>query len=133
MKFSGRFDRLFALQGCLPAAFSLIVLVAAVGVGGCANELIKGDFDRQMELSDLDDPSPTIRIMAAKWAGDNKVVEATGPLVDMLNDEDQAVRFYAIEALRRIAGKDYGYKYQDRADLRAEAVGRWRKATKTTE
>lgn len=71
--------------------------------------------------------------MAAKWAGDNKVVEAIGPLVELLNDEDRAVRFYAIEALHQITGKDYGYKYQDRAELRAEAVARWRKEMKTTE
>jgi hypothetical protein len=80
-----------------------------------------------MGLSDLEDPNPTVRIMAAKWAGDNKVLEATGPLVDLLSDEDKAVRFYAIEALRCITGKDLGYKYQDRPDLRAEAVERWRK------
>jgi len=128
MKFPGCFDRLFIWRGCSSAAFLFLVLLAVLGAGGCAN-----DFERPMGLSDLGDPNPTVRVMAAKWACDNKVVEAAAPLVNLLSDEDQAVRFYAIEALRCITGKDLGYKYQDRPDSRAEAVERWRKELSLTE
>jgi len=128
MKFPGRFDMLFTWRGGWFAAFLFAVLLAAIGIGGCAN-----DFERPMRLSDLDDPNPTVRVMAAKWACDNKVVEAAAPLVNLLSDEDKAVRFYAIEALRCITGKDLGYKYQDSSSSRAEAVERWRTELSLTE
>jgi HEAT repeat protein len=83
-----------------------------------------------MQLSDLQDPNPTVRIMAIKWAGDHKVSLAVPQLVDFLKDEDRSVRFYAIEALRRITGTDKGYDYKASPELRAEAVGRWREFLK---
>ena len=86
-----------------------------------------GGPKRVIGLSDLESPHPTVQIRAAKWAGDNGVPEAVGKLVDMLEDEDRAVRFYAIGSLRRITGEDYGYDYKASAASRAEAVKRWRK------
>jgi hypothetical protein len=90
-------------------------------------------FDRKMGLSDLDDPNPTIRIMAVKWAGDNKVQSAVPRLVELLQDEDESVRFYAIEGLRRITGTDNGYDYKAGPQRRAEAVERWRQYLKSQE
>ncbi len=83
-------------------------------------------FDRKMGLSDLDSPNPAVRIMAIKWAGDNKASSAIPRLVDFLHDEDTSVRFFAIEALRRITGTNNGYDYKASPQLRAEAVERWR-------
>ena len=90
-----------------------------------------GPFDRKMGLSDLDNPNPTVRIMAIKWAGDNKASSAIPQLVDLLQDEDTSVRFFAIEALRRITGTDNGYHYKASPQLRAEAVERWRESLKS--
>ena len=95
-------------------------------LGGCGSL-----FDRKMQLSDLQDPNPAVRIMAIKWAGDNKVSSAVPQLVNSLQDEDRSVRFYAVEALRRITGTDNGYDYKANPKLRAEAVGRWREYLKT--
>jgi hypothetical protein len=87
-----------------------------------------GPFNRKMLLSDLDSPNPAVRIMAIKWAGDNKASSAIPRLVDFLQDEDASVRFFAIEALRRITGTDNGYDYKASPQLRAEAVERWRES-----
>jgi|SRR5271170_12494 len=46
-------------------------------------------------------------------------------LVVDLNDDDPAVRFYAIEALRRLTGDDFGYRYYEDEDGRAAAVAKW--------
>jgi hypothetical protein len=93
-----------------------IVLVLA----GCDS------LNREFGLSDLNSPDPKIRIMAIKWAGDNKVSPAVPQLVDFLQSEDKAVCFYAIEALRRITGTDHGYDYKAAPHHRAAAVKRWR-------
>ena len=93
---------------------------------GCSNS-----FDRKMGLSDLESPNPTVRIMAIKWAGDNKVSSALPQLVDLLQDEDRSVRLYSIEALRRITGTDCGYDYKTAAHVRAVAVKRWHQFLKT--
>lgn len=85
-----------------------------------------GPFDRKIGLSDLDSPNPAVRIMAIKWAGDNKASSAIPRLVDFLQDEDTSVRFFTIEALWRITGTNNGYDYKARPQLRAEAVERWR-------
>ena len=98
------------------------VLVIIAGCGGPSN--------RKMQLSDLQDPDPTVRVMAVKWAGDNKISSAVPQLVDFLQDEDPSVRFYAIEALRRITGTDNGYDYKAGPKPRAEAVERWREYIK---
>jgi len=96
----------------------LLVLTLA----GCGDS-----FNREMGLSDLESPNPAVRIMAIKWAGDNKVWAAVPRLVDLLEDEDASVRFYAVAGLRRITGSDEGYDYKSGAVERAAAVGRWRK------
>ena len=90
-------------------------------------------FNREMGLSDLEDPNPTVRIMAIKWAGDNKVSAAVPQLVNLLEDEDPSVRFYAIEGLRRITGTDNGYDYKSSALQRAAAVRRWQKLVEQNE
>lgn len=102
------------------AAATLVLL------SGCG-----GPFDRKMRLSDLDSPDPAVRIMAIKWAGDSKASSAVPRLVDFLHDEDASVRFFAVEALRRITGTDNGYDYKASPQLRAEAVERWREFLKS--
>ena len=79
-------------------------------------------------LAALEDDNPAVRIRAIKWAGQNEVSAAVPLLVDRLTDEDQAARFYAIQSLRRITGKSYGYDYKSDARKRAEAIERWRQS-----
>lgn len=53
---------------------------------------------------------------------------AVHKLVDLLDDSDRGVRMYAIMALERLCGEDYGYRYYESAARRAPAVERWREA-----
>lgn len=99
-----------------PGCWVLIILMLT----GC------GSFDRKFGLSDLESPDTRVKIMAIKWAGDNKISPAVPQLVDFLQNEDKPVRFYAIEALRRITGTDHGYDYKAAPHIRAAAVKRWR-------
>ncbi|MEE8380071.1 MAG: HEAT repeat domain-containing protein, partial [Gammaproteobacteria bacterium] len=102
------------------SAWTVLVLT------GCSDP-----YEQSIGFSDLENSNTAIRIMAIKWAGDNKVSSAVPRLVVFLQDEDAAVRFYAIEALRRITGTDNGYDYKSNPRLRAKAVEQWRKFLKS--
>jgi hypothetical protein len=95
-------------------------IIWLVFLAGCSANM------QPVGLSDLENRDPAQRIRAIKWAGENKVQAAVPLLVDRLQEQDSAVRFYAIEALRRITGTDRGYDYKADAASRAQAVARWR-------
>ncbi len=95
-------------------------------LAGCSSP-----FDRKMQLADLEDPNPAVRVMAVKWAGDNSKSSAVPQLVNLLQDEDRSVRFYSIGALRRITGTDNGYDYKAVPQKRAKAIARWREFLKS--
>jgi hypothetical protein len=97
----------------------IMLLVMALSVG-CA------PHGREPKLSDLEGCDPALKIRAVKLAGENELISAVAPLVDLLQDEDRAVRYYAIASLRRITGTDHGYDFKADAGSRAEAVARWR-------
>ena len=88
---------------------------------GCSSPL-----GPNIKLEDLQSPDPTVRVMAIKWAGENKVSQAVPQLVDFLQHDDRSVRFYAIQGLQRITGTDNGYDYKANPKSRAAAVQRWR-------
>jgi hypothetical protein len=74
----------------------------------------------------LNSPDPQARIAAAVQAGESGDQEAVPLLVDLLEDEDGAVRLYAILALEKITGTRRGYDYAAPALRRAVAVRGWR-------
>lgn len=47
-------------------------------------------------------------------------------LVNDLDSDDSAVRFYAIDGLQRLTGQDLGYVFFDNADDRKASVERWK-------
>jgi len=75
---------------------------------------------------ELASPDPAARIRAIRQIAEKRDPRAVPLLVDRLEDEDEAVRFYAIAALVRITGTDRGYKYYRTESERLEAVRRWR-------
>ncbi len=83
--------------------------------------------NRPVSLADLKNPDPVVRIKAVKWAGENKNTQAIPKLLELSKDEDQAVRFYAIIALRNITQTDLDFDYRADARRRAEAVNYWKK------
>lgn len=50
-----------------------------------------------------------VRIAAAKALGSTGQVSAVQPLADVLADNDPAIQRRAIESLKSVSGKDYGY------------------------
>jgi hypothetical protein len=91
-------------------------------ITGCSS------IPREYQVDDLSDPDPAVRILAARWAGENRVKEAMPHLVQCLDDEDESVRFFAISALQRIHGDNLGYDYKARSRQRKNAIDRWRAA-----
>ncbi|MCK4660053.1 MAG: HEAT repeat domain-containing protein [Phycisphaerae bacterium] len=98
-------------------------LAAACGVffwGGCG-----GDAS-QLRMS-LESPDPSVRALAIVRATDQGDQSIVPFLVDRLEDEDAAVRFYAILGLEELTGDRLGYHYMDSEAKRRASVERWRR------
>ena len=95
-----------------------LALLAGLALCGCAHP---------REPIRFDSPDVNARIAAIRRAARTGDKSAAPHLVVALDDEDPAVRFYAIEALRRLTGERKGYDYfEDDPDQRWPAVQRWR-------
>ena len=70
---------------------------------------------------------PTANIPAIQEAARENDRAAIPQLVRQLESDDPAVRFYAIEALQRLTGETFGYRFYDDADERRPAVERWKR------
>jgi hypothetical protein len=71
------------------------------------------------------DPDPSIKIPAIKIAVARKDLTTVRQLVKDLESDDAAVRFYAINGLRRLTGENFGYLYYEEAEERKPALKRW--------
>lgn len=71
-------------------------------------------------------PDPSVKIPAIKQAvrQDNRSVLPL--LVHDLDSDDPAVRFYAVQGLRRLTGADLGYRFYDDKLARQPSIERWR-------
>jgi HEAT repeat protein len=76
--------------------------------------------------SQLESRTAAERIQAIVRLGSLGDRESVPALVERLEDEDSAVRFYAIQALERLTGERRGYHYWEPVDRRRAAVLRWR-------
>lgn len=74
------------------------------------------------------DPDPGVKIPAIKQSVARHADDAATvrQLVKDLDSDDPAVRFYAIEGLRRLTGQDFKYVYYEDADERKPAVEQWK-------
>ena len=99
------------------ALAALVCGVLALGPAGCTAPR------RPLVVSD---PDPSVKIPAFKKAVRKKDRSAVRQLVADLESDDPAVRLYAIDALRRMTGQAFGYRYYDDDAQRREAVGRWK-------
>jgi hypothetical protein len=92
------------------------VLVAfCLGAGGC--------FPREAQTIGAVDPMADIP--AIQRAADARDAKAVPALIGQLNNDDPAIRFYAIEALQRITGRTFDYRFYDDVDARRPAIDRW--------
>ncbi|MBI9018406.1 MAG: hypothetical protein JEZ07_14230 [Phycisphaerae bacterium] len=104
--------------------FTALVLLILI-ISGCGISKY-----RNISCDDLSSKDATVQAIAIKWAGDNKVNDALGPLINILEYEDAALRFYAQQAIEKITDQDMGYCYSDPPEKRIEAVQRWRQYLK---
>ena len=111
------------------AVFLLSGVLANTLLCGCGS----GGLNRSFGLDDLENPDPAVRILAVKWAGDNKVSQAVPQLVDNLQHDDKAVRFYSSEALVRITGTDCGYDYKASPLIRIRGLECWQSFLESNE
>lgn len=77
--------------------------------------------------------NPFDRAHGVVRASEGRDMGAVHKLVDLLEDPDSAVRMYAILALQRLCGQNYGYHYYESEPDRAAAVERWRAALRSGE
>lgn len=78
-------------------------------------------------------PEIEARIPGIKRAGETHDRSALPQLVDSLDDEDPAVRLFAIGALEKFTGNRFGYEYYLDEDQRKPAIARWREWLKQQE
>jgi HEAT repeat protein len=117
---SRRIIPLMATPSPVRCATGLLVLMTLAGVISCDTAAA----NRRALLSE----SPLERaraVIAVAEAGDRAAVHT---VVDMLDDQDPAVRMYAILGLERMCGRDYGYRYYDPPAKRQAAIDRWQAA-----
>ena len=69
----------------------------------------------------------TERASAIKHAAEIQDSSVINILVDRLEDEDEAVRLFAILALEKLTGHRQGYEYHAPESDRWRAVQRWRR------
>ncbi|MCK4342202.1 MAG: HEAT repeat domain-containing protein [Phycisphaerae bacterium] len=77
--------------------------------------------------------NPLDRARAVVQVAEGRDPDAVHKLVDLLDDPDKTVRMYAIIALKRLCGQDYGFRYYADETERRAAVQRWRQALRTGE
>ncbi len=97
-------------------AFLIPAAVVSVGCNGAGKDVASG---LQSELG-------SERASACVRAGQQRDESVLPLLVDRLEDSDADVRLFAIGALKKIAGKDLGYRYYASESERSEVVRKWR-------
>ncbi len=94
-----------------------ILSVLVVAAGGC--------FSAPRGTPDVTSVDPSLKIQGIAKAVDQKDRSKAQQMVKDLDNDDAAVRFYAIEGLERLTGETFGYRYYDDEDQRKPAVKRW--------
>ena len=92
--------------------------ISLVALAGCAST---GPYRARISSEQAAE-----RILGIRAAAQSKDWGAVPLIVDRLEDEDEAVRFYAILALERITGERFGYDYARSSFERAASVSKWR-------
>lgn len=91
----------------------------------CAAGCAQPDWRSRLQSED-----PLARIDGAIAAGQARDRAAVPLLIDRLEDDDEAVRMYAILALERIEGTTLGYEHWADETERAHMAQQWRRHVK---
>jgi hypothetical protein len=99
------------------AQFRSWVIAACLGIGvGCQ--------DNRGPVS-IHSHDPDLEIVAMKRDEACPTHDQLAQMVDDLKNDDPAIRFYAIQSLRRFAHEDFGYRFYEDEDQRSTALKRW--------
>jgi len=93
-----------------------IMILAGMLISGCYTP----------EPKSLSSDSPPSAIPAIKEAAEKNDRAAIPRLIQDLDNNDSAIRFAAINALRKMTGQDFGYRYYDDEFTRRTAIESWR-------
>lgn len=94
-----------------------LILILAVSALACRGTRPKPD----VAAREID-----AKIPGMKHAGQTHDRSALPGLIDSLNDDDPAVRFFAIAALEKFSGDRFGYEYYLDEEQRKPSIARWR-------
>lgn len=97
----------------------LTIVAAVLTVSGC------GSSNARRQLGSINPQERAEAIVELTDQGDRN---AAAQFVALLDDDDPAVRMYAIVALEKLFGRDYGYEYYSRPAERRVAIARWQAA-----
>lgn len=79
----------------------------------------------------IDSDDPDLKIQAIHRDSCRKNTADVPTMVRYLNDDDPAIRFYAIQALRNMTHEDFDYRFYEDDDQRKPAIARWQAWLKT--
>ncbi len=100
-------------------AAALMMVGLGCGLPGCLRA-------RSDLVTRLEDPAPEVRIRAIQDLVVRERRELLPQLVDRLEDEDAAVRLYAILGLERLTGTRLNYSAHGSRKARRESAAAWR-------
>ena len=101
-----------------------LLLGAACLLSGCeAPSITRGGFDSGSPAARTHAIEVTINDALKTGRISRQDVKS---MVELLNADDDLVRFMAISALSEVSGDDLGYRFFDPSALRFNAVRRWR-------
>ena len=111
-------QKVVSIFGGRPAAvaWAAAVFLPLCGMAGCGPGPQKA----------ITNPDPSGKIPAMKEAVRVHDLRAAPQLVKDLESDDGAVRFYAIESLRRLTDETFGYVYYQDEEQREPAVKKWK-------
>lgn len=105
------------------ALLGALLAVASVPLVACGTTPPPRPIDPEFDLRSPDSIRRTKAVAMVTASRDRRYV---GPLIELLDDEDAAVRAGAGEALKAITGHDTGYKAYEPAPARREHQRAWR-------
>jgi len=112
--------RVQRLRFCVKPRIAKVATALILTLAGCGPS-------RTPYPASLNSNRPEERILAAKHAAEIHDRDVIGILVDRLEDDDEAVRMFAILALEKLTGTRHGYDYAADQTERQRAVQRWRR------
>lgn len=88
--------------------------------------LIPSDRSEEVLVRHLDDEDEIVRFEAAAGLLNQGDMSVLPRLIAYLESEDRAYRYKAIQVLKQVIGRDFGFAFGAPAPQRAEAVARWK-------